>query len=248
MIGTLFGPARALMGRLSYTPKIVAVVLVLAVPLAWCLYLYLEAEGAQIDFSAKERDGVAYLVPVAALAGEVVQARSAAVDGRVDAAAVEAAWEQVAATEQRLGGSLATAESFEAARAAVEGAVGGKGSPRQVYDAWTAASEAVVTLATSASDGSNLTLDPDLDSYYVMDTVAFRMPRLLEDLTGTVTDLALANARRGIRPRSPSPGCAPPRSWARSAPPSARSAADWPRRSRSPGTPGCSPSRTGWTT
>src|SRR3954447_14720458 len=32
MVATLFRPARALMGRLTYTPKIVAVVLVMAVP------------------------------------------------------------------------------------------------------------------------------------------------------------------------------------------------------------------------
>jgi methyl-accepting chemotaxis protein len=194
MVATLFGPARALMGRLTYTPKIVAVVLVMTVPLAWCLYLYVDTQSAQIDFSAKERDGVAYLVPVAGLTGQVVAARAAAVTGQPNTAAVTAAWQKVAAVQERLGASLATGKPYEAARAAVETAGRTAGTRRQVVDAWTAASEAVVALATAAADGSNLTLDPDLDSYYVMDTVAFRMPRLLEDLTATVADLAVANA------------------------------------------------------
>jgi methyl-accepting chemotaxis protein len=195
MVATLFNPARGLMSRLAYTPKIVAVVLVMAVPVAWSLYLYLATQGAQIDFSAKERDGVAYLVPVAELAGQVVAARAGAVAGQHDAArSIPAAMDDVAAVEERLGAALATTESWEAAQDAVEAAAGTTGSPRRVYEAWTAASEAVVALATTAADGSNLTLDPDLDSYYVMDTVSFRMPRLLEDLSATVADLAVANA------------------------------------------------------
>jgi hypothetical protein len=31
-----------------------------------------------------------------------------------------------------------------------------------------------------ATDGSNLTLDPDIDSYYLMDAVFFRIPDITE--------------------------------------------------------------------
>jgi len=39
-----------------------------------------------------------------------------------------------------------------------------------------ARASAAADLITAVSDGSNLTLDPDLDSYYMMDAVAFRLP------------------------------------------------------------------------
>jgi methyl-accepting chemotaxis protein len=65
----------------------------------------------------------------------------------------------------------------------------------EAYAAWTAAAESVVALAGVASDGSNLTLDPDLDSYYVMDAVAFRFPRLLVDLDAASGGLALAGGQ-----------------------------------------------------
>ena len=77
MATTLFRPARQLMARLSYAGKIIAIVVVLAVPLGYAMAIYVQAQNAQIAFSAKERDGVAYLVPTAALAEQVVLARRA---------------------------------------------------------------------------------------------------------------------------------------------------------------------------
>jgi len=40
----------------------------------------------------------------------------------------------------------------------------------------SARASAAADLIAAVSDGSNLTLDPDLDSYYMMDAVAFRLP------------------------------------------------------------------------
>jgi hypothetical protein len=67
--------ARALMARLSYTRKILVVVLVMALPLGYTMAMYLEAQGGQVDFAAQERLGVEYLVPLSSLAEEVVAAR-----------------------------------------------------------------------------------------------------------------------------------------------------------------------------
>ncbi|NBX03664.1 MAG: HAMP domain-containing protein, partial [Alphaproteobacteria bacterium] len=41
---------------------------------------------------------------------------------------------------------------------------------------------ALKALITRASDGSNLTLDPDLDSYYVMDVTSFAIPNAIDNL------------------------------------------------------------------
>jgi len=190
----LFRPARALMGRLGYARKIGAVVLVLAVPLAYAMTIYVQAEDAQVAFSAQERDGVAYLEPLVGLTTQVVTARRAVAAGDpVPTGALDGALAAVRTVEGRLGAGLGTGDEWQAVQRAVAAAERAGASGRAAYTAWSTAAESVVTLASAASDGSNLTLDPDLDSYYVMDTVAFRLPRILVDLDSVADDLAVTN-------------------------------------------------------
>ncbi|RVT52880.1 hypothetical protein ENE75_09180 [Rubrivivax albus] len=61
------------------------------------------------------------------------------------------------------------------------------------FDKHTAAVDATIALITLISDGSNLTLDPDVDSYYLMDAAVFRVPGLLNDI-GAMRTLAGAIA------------------------------------------------------
>src|SRR3981189_3735508 len=50
-------------------------------------------------------------------------------------------------------------------------------------------SSATRTLLAKIADGSNLTLDPDLDSYYVMDVISTKVPEFVDRL-GTLLALA----------------------------------------------------------
>lgn len=50
--------------------------------------------------------------------------------------------------------------------------------------------EGALALLTLLSDRSNLTLDPDIDSYYVMDAVAFKAPDALNRISAVVRDMA----------------------------------------------------------
>ena len=193
MVSSLFRPARALMARLSYARKIVVVVLVMAVPLAYAMTTYVRVQQAQTAFSAAERGGVAYLEPLVGLAEQVVSARRA-VAGGDPAPTLDDALAAVQRVEQRLGAELGTGDEWRAVQQAVATAESAGPTGRAAYTAWSTAVEAVVTLASAAADGSNLTLDPDLDSYYVMDTVAFRFPRILADLDAAAGDLAVTSA------------------------------------------------------
>jgi len=69
-----FGPAAALMARLSYAQKFALIGIVLLAPLAYSVKAYLDEKGSSIRFSAKERVGVVYLKPAAALLGDLVRA------------------------------------------------------------------------------------------------------------------------------------------------------------------------------
>ncbi|HEV7462983.1 MAG TPA: response regulator, partial [Methyloceanibacter sp.] len=85
----------------------------------------------------------------------------------LDAAEKEAAGTlQTAALEQSLAATLRKLWSKEA---------GGKDHSSLVVDALAEARD----LASRIGDDSNLALDPDLDSYYLQDTVVRQMPRLL---------------------------------------------------------------------
>jgi diguanylate cyclase (GGDEF)-like protein len=55
------------------------------------------------------------------------------------------------------------------------------------YPAWNVAIEGLQNLIVHVGDESNLTLDPDLDTYYLMDTLQFRLPVLL-DMAGRAVE------------------------------------------------------------
>jgi methyl-accepting chemotaxis protein len=185
---SVFAPARALMDRLSYAQKILVVVLVMLVPLVYIMTAYVGIQRGQVAFSQKERDGVAYLRPLADLTARAVRARHLAVTGQDPAAAsVAAAIGPVEEATSRYGVELDTADGWAAAKLALAAAAG---APQPAYQEYTTATAALLALTVQTSDKSNLTLDPDLDSYYLMDAVIFRLPILL-DVSGQVVDRAL---------------------------------------------------------
>jgi diguanylate cyclase (GGDEF)-like protein len=191
VFGPLFGPAAALIGRLRYAQKFVVVGLVLLIPLGFVATAYVGLQRDQIAFSAKERSGVTYMAPLVELTARVAQGRHAAVTAQggggvnidEDIAAVDA-------VERRLGSLLGTAQAWPAARRLVVAAQHATGSVSGRYVSYNAAMEALLNLIVHVGDESNLTLDPDLDTYYLMDTLQFRLPVLL-DTAGRSADLAL---------------------------------------------------------
>ncbi|NHC44151.1 methyl-accepting chemotaxis protein [Motilibacter aurantiacus] len=187
---SLVRPARALTARLPYAGKLAALTVVLLLPLGFVAQQYLSAQNAQTGFSAKERVGVEYARPVLQLLAGAVDARHAAVSGQAlpDLAGRVAAVEDATA---RLGGELGVTDEWEAASKALT-AASASGGPATAYAGWSAATSALLALVVATSDGSNLTLDPDLDSYYVMDAVMFRLPLLLDTAAGAVDRAAVA--------------------------------------------------------
>ncbi len=194
----MFAPARWVLQRLPFAGKFALIAAVLLVPLGLVTQQYRSERRTTIAFSAKERVGVEALGPVHGLLDVLVDARAAAVAGRpVDAATVREALAAVAATMTDLGDRLrppvdtvvGPAEQVGTVQRAVDAALAANGSAIERFEAWSAATDATKALAVSVADSSNLTLDPDLDSYWVMDAVAFRLPQVL-DRAGQVADLS----------------------------------------------------------
>jgi diguanylate cyclase (GGDEF)-like protein len=69
------------------------------------------------------------------------------------------------------------------------------GSATDRYAAYNTSIDALLALIVRVGDASNLTLDPDLDTYYLMDTLQFRLPVLLDNAGRGVDMAALVNAQ-----------------------------------------------------
>ncbi len=189
-MGWLFSPAAGMLGRLRYAYKILVVPVVLLLLLGFVAMAYVDLQRGQVAFSAKERDGVAYLVPLLDLTARVVTARHTAITGGEPAAAEgQDAVARVDAATERYGAELDTVDGWNKAKQALT-RTGTADGPQAAFDADNTAVADLLALIVKTSDDSNLTLDPDLDTYYLMDALVFRLPILLAT-TGRAVDQAV---------------------------------------------------------
>jgi diguanylate cyclase (GGDEF)-like protein len=193
----LFRPAATLLGRLRYAHKFVVVGLVLLLPLGFVAKAYGDLQDGQIAFSAKERVGVAYMAPLVELTAMAVAARHEVSTGaELGLVEVGAGIARVEAADRRHGAALGVGREWAAARdllLAADVAV----PARAAFRAYNRAVDALLLLIVHVGDRSNLTLDPDLETYYLMDALQFRLPILL-DVTGRAVDQAVLAEREQV--------------------------------------------------
>lgn len=199
-----WGPGVRFMGSLQFGAKALAICLMFLIPMAWMGWTYYSTVQANIAFSAKERVGLEYnreVFPVIDLAQQlrrdatsVAAGGTAATLGEVKSK-LQAAQARLASVEKRLGAELGSAKAYAAvqqAMSATESATGVDG----VFKAHSDHISALIGLLVQVTDGSNLTLDPDIDSYYVMDAAFFRVPDIVEG-SGKLRGLGLAVMKVG---------------------------------------------------
>ncbi len=164
--------------KLKIWQKLTLIALSLFVPFIVGIQLLVQEKNIAIDFGTKERLGVEYLVPLmdvfersldygqAVNAARRDPAARALVAGR--GAELATAFEKVSAVEGRLSGPLKTAKDFAEVKKAIEAAKSQNGP--------VALSAPLLALNATVGNYSNLILDPDLDSYYLMDAVLLKLP------------------------------------------------------------------------
>lgn len=188
----LVRPGAAVLDRLSMTAKVVLITLLCAVAAAPPVGGFVSAATGVRSFSDLERDGMRYVAPATDLLFDVARAQVAAVSGEpVDLEAVTSSLTGVEVVEAELGGRFGTSQAFSAVQRSVDAATTAGGDPGSV-PAWQRALTDVQALITVAGDGSNLVLDPDVDSYYLMDAVVFSGPRALAAATALQAGLVTA--------------------------------------------------------
>ena len=184
----LLAPALAVINRLRYPHKFLLISLLFALPLA--LALFVTEMNDRIAFTQKELDGSKYLRPLRKLYEHVAQSRAMSrevASGRVAVrpelvrkqAEIEADFVALQAVELELGPTLKTTGKYDALR---ENWRFLREKLLQLDSADVDGLHAqllteIRALAVHVGDTSNLILDPDLDSYYLMDSVLLKLPQ-----------------------------------------------------------------------
>ncbi len=151
---------RARIASLTIGAKIAVILALMMLPIGHLTWLFVQQVRKDVDFSSLEITG-AQMLPQLWGAVSASMAPGTAPD-RLAQAAGSLQPLQAGADALKAGTALT---AFSTALAEGQG-------PQRIGEAGQAAIQKI-------ADGSNLTLDPDVDSYYVMDVVTVRMPELV---------------------------------------------------------------------
>ncbi len=180
-VNPLLRPGVRLMNRLRYPHKLALIVFLVAVPLGLTLYLWLAEVHERIAFAEKERAGLAYVAALHLLLEQVALGQTTGLRGAV---------ERVDRLDAGGADALETRELWADVREALLGPLA-TSSQRRVL---------VLQVVAHVGDTSNLILDPDLDSYYLMDAAVTRLPQLADQLVAISEPLEPADrtAKLGV--------------------------------------------------
>ena len=95
----------------------------------------------------------------------------------------------VDAAEAQTGAQLETTKLWRELKATIATATAPQPTAQQAFDAYQPAVDGALGLVVQVANGSNLILDPDLDTYYLMDTLITKLPTAA-DQAGRSADLA----------------------------------------------------------
>ncbi|MBY0556154.1 MAG: hypothetical protein K2P77_02995 [Burkholderiaceae bacterium] len=192
-----------MMRQLRMPTKFALIVVALLVPLMMLLFLYVSKSNQDIDFALGEKSGVRYHREVNVLMNTSLQHRGQALLKLLETenpAEMQAAAEQVRAQFASLQKELEADDPFamlpllkEAEGLWGQALAGSYSETAQITAKYAPLNRALTALRRRVSDGSQLALDPDEDSYYLMLSGTDKMPLIIEQLAplrGLVTYVA----------------------------------------------------------
>jgi signal transduction histidine kinase len=165
--------------NLSTSAKLMLLCGTFVVALAVAIYGLVAEKTIAIEFARKELVGTRYLETVRGIYQAILsEHRKPPTDETLSA---------LAAAEAAADGRLNTAELGQELAAALQRLRAGEAEGKRTDAQLLAALAAVETLAHRIGDDSNLTLDPDLDTYYLQNIVVKGLPAILGYLGETQT-------------------------------------------------------------
>ncbi|WP_426191734.1 methyl-accepting chemotaxis protein [Massilia sp. DWR3-1-1] len=186
----IWTPGVVIMRRIGFRSKALLICALFLLPIFMLSRAHLARVADDSNFSQREILGVQYnrvLVPLIELAQQLRRdaAANAAGAGAVPLepthAALDAAYASLATIDQALGATLDTGSARAAALDAYARLK--QASPADadsLFAAHTSHVKALIALLQAVTDNSNLTLDPEIATFYLMDAAFFRIPDIVE--------------------------------------------------------------------
>ncbi len=184
------------MNRLSYPQKFTLIGFLFAMPLTLVVYLLISEINSRVDFAQKEIYGNQYLRPLRQLREYIPQLQllnyerfdrnlSQADPGSDIEAKIDADFQVLANTDRRLGNILTSSENFnkiyqEWQNFKLHRSQWSLDNYDSLYQSLLAD---INRLKARVGDTSNLILDPDLDTYYLMDATLLKLPEMQKILS-----------------------------------------------------------------
>ena len=178
--------------NLSTSTKLFILCSMFIVAIVVAIYSLVAEKEIAIQFARKELVGVRYLESLRGVYAAIL-AEPTRTDAAGQTSSPEETLKSLDAAEQDAAGTLQTASLEQSLETTLrklwsKGAEGDRSA--LIVEALAKARD----LATRIGDDSNLALDPDLDSYYLQDTVVRQMPRLLGQIGETQSSLEAPSA------------------------------------------------------
>ena len=191
----LTAPATALMNQLSCSKKMFLISIAFITPLVFTTYFLVSEQLLSVKFAESELTGVEYIIPVRQLIQHFPEHRgmtNAYLSGNKSfKAKVLAKRQQIAndialidEVDQRLGEQLGTTSRWNDIKNTWQRLENEafNGSAKQVFERHTQLIAEVLELVKQISDSSNLTLDPELGSFYIKEAIVTLLPQVVENL------------------------------------------------------------------
>ncbi len=189
-----FQPAVRLTNRLKYPQKFLLISLLFAVPLGLSMALLGQELQTRRDVSVKEQVGLEYLRSLQPMGRSVpqfyAQVLSETANQRLDPAVREQEaqvfrdLQQLADVDRRLGSQLQTSPKLEQVQASWQRIADRQAawSPQTKVAEFQTLLKQIEALRSTVGDQSNLILDPELDTYYLMDATLLKIPMMQRNL------------------------------------------------------------------
>jgi methyl-accepting chemotaxis protein len=201
----IWTPGVILMRNMQFSSKALLICLMFLIPLIVLTRAFYISKTEAIEFSAKEKLGIEYnheIFPVINLVQQLrregqIAAATGGASANADAikAKLQTSLAKLADVEKRLGSELGSTKAYSAALSASSLIDNAKDTTAK-FQAHSTHIASLAGLMGMVTDSSNLTLDPDIDTYYLMDAAFFRIPDITENM-GTLRDLGLSYLKAG---------------------------------------------------
>ena len=169
-----------MLSRIKIGYKLIMLCVTFSVPIAFLVFLFVSQTEKDVTFAAKELIGNQYFNALRDELNAVIDLSQ----GTLSSAEVDQRAAMVRKMAESYDLAMNSGEAAGKASVAVSAAMAIRpGSPISAYDA---ALDAVLDHIGKVEDGSNLTLDPDLDSYYSQDLVTVKLPALVVAINRSV--------------------------------------------------------------